>query len=153
MSSDTLEAATIDRNQIASDFAALVGDKMPSNAVDAAVAAMLATSTKYSISNGSIVGGVFYVRITCDISVNGKNHAFVGNGGGLFSPGAGALLGDIYTDDVNRLVASTVSFQVNATPVYVNVNFFDDHSNLLGHLQTGAVSIVTGTGGGKGSWS
>lgn len=153
MSTDTLEAATIDRNQIASDFAASVGDKMPSDVVDRAVAAMLATTSKYPISNGSIIGGLFYVRISCDISVNGKHHSFIGNGGGLFTVPGGALLGDIYTDDASRLVASTVSFQVNATPVYVNVNFFDGSSNLLGNLQSGAVSFVTGVGGGSGSWS
>lgn len=154
MSTDTLDApATLDRDQITRDFAATVAGKMPSADIDRAVATLLAAQARYPISNGSIIGGIFYTRITCDIVVNGKSYAFIGNGGGLFTPGGGALLGDIYTDDAARLVSSTVSFQVNATPVYVNVNFFDGNSHLLGNLQTGAVSVVTGTGGGKGSWT
>ncbi|WP_422732797.1 VapA/VapB family virulence-associated protein [Marinobacter azerbaijanicus] len=32
------------------------------------------------------------------------------------------------------------------------VLFFDSHSKLLGHFQSGAVSTVIGVGGGKGKW-
>jgi Rhodococcus equi virulence-associated protein len=148
-----MTAITADKNLIAHDFASTYHGRMPQDQIDDAVRTLLTTQASYPISNGSIIGGVFYTRITCDITVNGKNYAFVGNGGGLFTPGGGALLGDVYTDDAARLVASTVSFQVNATPVYVNVNFFDGSSNLLGNLQVGAVSTVVGTGGGSGSWS
>jgi hypothetical protein len=146
-------AITPDKNLIAHDFVTTFHGRMPQDQIDSAVEALLTTQSSYPISNGSIIGGIFYTRITCDIDVNGKNYAFVGNGGGIFTPGGGALLGDIYTNDPVRLVTSTVSFQVNATPVYVNVNFFDDSSNLLGNLQVGAVSTVVGTGGGSGSWS
>ena len=144
---------TVDKNLIAHDFATAYHGKMSQNQIDSAVASILSAQSKYPISNGSIIGGIFYVRLTCDITVNGKNHAFIGNGGGLFTPGGGAVLGDVYTDDATRLVTSTVSFQINATPAYVNVNFFDGSSHLLGNLQAGAVSIVTGTGGGTGTWS
>lgn len=142
-----------DSAQIAQDFATTVKGIMPDALVENAVAAMEAADGKYPISNGSIIGGIFYVRISAAIEVNGRLYNFFGNGGGLFTPGGGAVMGDIYTSDPVRLVTSTVSFQVNATPVYVNVNFFDNSSNLLGHLQAGAVSTVVGTGGGTGSWS
>lgn len=143
----------VDKNLIAHDFATAYHGRMVQSQIDSAVAAIMGTATAYPISNGSIIGGIFYVRYTCDIVVNGKTYAGVGNGGGLFTPGGGAVLGDVYTDDPVRLVTNTVSFQINATPVYVNINFFDGNSNLLGHLQSGAVSTVVGTGGGTASWS
>ena len=142
----------VDKNLIAHDFATLYHGKMAQNEIDNAVATLLSAQTAYPISNGSIIGAIFYARYTCDITVNGKNYAGIGNGGGLFTPGGGAVLGDIYTSDAMRLVTSTVRFQINATPVYVNVNFFDGNSNLLGNLQAGAVSTVVGTGGGSASW-
>jgi hypothetical protein len=99
-------------------------------------------------ASGSIISGVFYNRIQIDIG----GARFVGNGGGLMTPGAGTLIGDIYTDDLPRLLRDTSSYEVNATPFYVNVNFFDSNSTFLGSLHTGAVSTVTGIGGGVGSW-
>lgn len=143
----------VDKNMIAHDFATLYHGKMAQKQIDDAVSSLLSAQTAYPISNGSIIGGIFYARYTCDIVVNGKNYAGIGNGGGLFTPGGGALLGSVYTSDPVRLVTTTVSFQINATPVYVNINFFDNHSNLLGNLQVGAVSTVVGTGGGTASWT
>lgn len=99
-------------------------------------------------AGGSIISGIFYNRIQIDIG----GARFVGNGGGLMTPGAGTLMGDIYTDDLDRLLRDTASYEVNATPVYVNVNFFDSNSTFLGSLHSGAVSTVTGIGGGVGSW-
>jgi hypothetical protein len=46
-----------------------------------------------------------------------------------------------------------VSFQFNTVPVYTNVNFFDANSNYLGSYHGGGVGIVTGTGGGTGTFS
>ena len=60
--------------------------------------------------------------------------------------------GDVYTSDLSKMLSETKTFQINATPVYVNVNFFDGSSNLLGNFQSGAVSVVVGTGGGTGTW-
>lgn len=152
MTTNTLDAPALDRSQAAQDFTSIVQGHMPDDHIANAVSAMQAADTAYPISNGSIIGGVFYVRVTAAITVNGRVYNFYGNGGGLFTPGGGALMGDIYTSDAVRLVTTTVSFQVNATPVYVNVNFFDNSSNLLGSLHTGAVSTVVGIGGGTGSW-
>ena len=63
------------------------------------------------------------------------------------------MIGDVYTNDLERLYSDTVSFEFQATPVYTSLLFFDKHSNLLGHFQAGSVSIVTGIGGGSGSWT
>ncbi|GAA3596672.1 hypothetical protein GCM10022198_20770 [Klugiella xanthotipulae] len=101
---------------------------------------------------GSIVGGLVYTRVQVDAK-DGSKKSFVGNGGGLFTPGAGAVIGTLYTDDLARLYADTVSFQVNAAAAYTNVNFFDADSHLLGHLQAGSLSTVVGIGGGTGSWA
>ena len=92
----------------------------------------------------------FYSRIWVEI-YDGKK--FGGNAGGLGSLGGGALMGDVYMDDLDKLYKNTVSFEYNATPVYTNVNFFDSDSNLLGHFQAGAVSVCSGIGDGTGSWS
>jgi hypothetical protein len=51
------------------------------------------------------------------------------------------------------LYNNTQSFQFNATPVYLNINFFDGNGNFLGSFQSGGISTVLGTGGGNGSWS
>lgn len=68
-------------------------------------------------------------------------------------PGAQALIGDLYTSDLERLYRDTDSFQFTVTPVYTSVLFFDKSSRLLGHFQAGAVSTPTGgIGGGEGSW-
>ncbi len=110
-----------------------------------------ATASASYPASGYITSAVFYTHLQVDAK-DGSGKKFVGDGGGLFTPGAGALIGDIYTDDLARLYSSTVSFEVNATPVYTNINFFDANSNLLGSLHTGSVSTVAGVGGGTGSW-
>lgn len=80
-------------------------------------------------------------------------HTFNGNAGGIAIPGGGVYFGDIYLNNtVDNLFANTVSFAFTATPVYLAVMFFDSSSNLLGHFQSGGVSVVSGTGGGSGSW-
>ena len=98
---------------------------------------------------GTIISGIFYNHV----QVRADGHIFTGNGGGLMTPGAGGFWGDLYTNDLPKLLHDTVSYEVNATGVYTNINFFDSSSHLLGHLQAGAVSTVTGIGGGTGSWS
>ena len=137
------------KEALGEDLRASLQGVLEPSAVDSAVQSLVATSTKYS-ANGSVASMIFYLRYRVDVS-SGKT--FEGQAGGISSPGGGALYGDIYTDDINRLYRDTVSFQFNATPVYTNLNFFDSHSNFLGSFQSGSVSTVLGTGGGKGSWS
>jgi hypothetical protein len=145
-----MSETTVDIDTIVSDFEASVKDVLDQEKIDAAVATLRATRTSYP-ATGTVVGLIFYYRITVDIT--GTQHQFVGNAGGVGGLGGGGFWGDVYTDDIERLYRDTVSFQFNATPVYFNVNFFDGSSNLLGNLQAGGLAVLLGTGGGSGGWS
>tara|TARA_R110002020_G_scaffold187119_6_gene385263 strand:+ start:2067 stop:2504 length:438 start_codon:yes stop_codon:yes gene_type:complete len=138
----------IDRKLIAHDFRVAMDNKLEPEQIDG-VAEALMSSTKSYPATGSVASLIFYLKFQVNIT-DGKS--FNGHAGGASSPGGGALFGDVYTDDLDRLYRDTVSFEFQATPVYLSVLFFDSHSKLLGHFQSGAVSIVTGIGGGKGSW-
>jgi hypothetical protein len=137
------------KETIANDFSTKWEGKLDQEKIDAAVNKIQADVTSYP-AHGALASMIFYVK--CSVTVDGGK-TFDGNAGGAFTPGGGALFGDVYTDDINRLYSNTASFQLTATPVYVYVLFFDGNSNLLGHFQSGAVSTVTGVGGGTGSWS
>jgi hypothetical protein len=139
----------VDRATIANDFSENAKGKLPDQVIDAAVTALKAAETAYP-ANGSVASMIFYLRFGVTIS---GGESFQGDAGGLSTPGGGALFGDVYTDNLARLYSDTRSFQFTATPVYTSLLFFDGSSNLLGHFQAGAVSIVTGTGGGSGRWS
>ncbi|WP_414570407.1 VapA/VapB family virulence-associated protein [Nostoc sp. CCY 9925] len=140
---------SVNKEIIAHDFLVSVHDKLDQDKIDAAVKSILGTTSSYG-ANGNVASLIFYLQFQVNIN-NGKS--FNGKAGGLSSAGGGALFGDVYTDDLNRLYANTVSFQFNATPVYLNINFFDSNSNLLGNFQSGGISTVLGIGGGSGSWS
>jgi hypothetical protein len=137
---------------LAHDFATSVHGALEQDQIDATVKALLASAaaTAYP-ATGSVASLLFYLKF--QVNVKGGGKTFDGNAGGISTPGGGALFGDVYTDDIKRLYAKTASFQFNATPVYLNINFFDGSSNFLGHLQSGGISTVLGTGGGSGSWS
>src|SRR6266496_5257253 len=102
----------------------------------------LATQTKYS-ANGGISFTFAWVHI--GITAGGKNCQ--GDGGGAYSLGGGYFWGKHNTADIDRLHRDTVSFQVNVTPVYANINFFDGSSNFLGHFEGGGACLGGGTGG------
>lgn len=140
---------TISKEAIGEDLRTSLQGALEPAAVDQAVERLVTTTTSYP-ATGSVASFVFYLQFMVTVT-GGKR--FDGKAGGLTTPGGGALFGDVYTDDVNRLYRDTVSFQFNATPVYTNLNFFDSNSNFLGSFQSGSVSTVLGTGGGSGSWS
>ena len=140
---------SIDRKVIAQDFAAYAKGKLPQPQIDSITKSLMAETNSYP-ATGSVASLIFYLKF--QVQVKG-GETFNGNAGGIASPGGGALFGDIYTDNLANLYANTVSFSFQGTPVYLSIQFFDSHSNLLGHLQAGAVSIVTGVGGGSGRWS
>lgn len=102
-------------------------------------------------ATGSIESFIFRMKLRLGVKQDGKT--FSGNASSIGTPGGGALFGDVYTDDIDRLYNDTVSFTFESTPVYLSMQFFDQNSRLLGHLQSGAVSTVAGAGGGRGSWS
>lgn len=142
-------AATVDRATIAHEFAAHLDGKLEPEKIEAAVQALQATTTSYP-ANGSVASFIFYLQFQVNVT-GGKS--FDGKAGGVSTPGGGALIGDVYTDDIDRLYSDTVSFEFQGTSVYTSLLFFDSSSNLLGHFQAGSVSTVNGIGGGSGHWS
>lgn len=135
---------------IAHDFAVAMRGAMDERQIDAAVESILAPATSYP-ATGSIVSAIFYLQFQVKVKDGGKT--FNGKAGGISTPGGGALLGAVQTNDINRLYADTASFFFSATAASVALIFFDRHHNSLGGGTFGAVSIVSGTGGGPGSWS
>jgi hypothetical protein len=136
---------------IANDFRNAMKGKLTDEHVEAAVNTLLSTTSRYP-ANGSVASLIFYLKFQVNITGAGGK-SFNGNAGGASTPGGGALFGDVYTDNLARLYSDTVSFEFQGTPVYISLLFFDKNSNLLGHFQAGAVSTVTGIGGGSGKWS
>ena len=108
----------------------------------------LSLQTPKVAATGSVLSAIFYFKfnLACE------NYTFDGTGGGISSPGGGALFGDIYSDNLELLYTNTEYFQFNCTPVYTSLLFFDNNSTLLGHFQSGSVSTVLGIGGGSGKW-
>jgi hypothetical protein len=151
MSSTQNETAQVDRETVTNDFKVALQGTLPDAHVEQQAQRLAAAATSFS-ANGSVVSLVFYLQFQVSVTSPGGK-TFNGKAGGLSSPGGGALFGTIYTDDINRLYSDTASFAFTATPVYLAIYFFDGNSNALGSFQAGAVSIVTGTGGGTGSWS
>jgi hypothetical protein len=139
----------VSKDTIANDFSNRWEGKLDQEKIDGAVRTIQAAQTSYP-AHGAIVSMIFYLKF--QVTVDGGKQ-FNGNAGGVTTPGGGALFGDVYTEDINALYNNTVSFEFNATPVYVSLLFFDSNSTLLGHFQSGAVSTVTGLGGGSGSWT
>lgn len=144
-------APEVDLEVAAKNFAAEMADKLEPEQLDAAVEALRSTTTGYA-ANGSVVSAIFYLKFQVRITSSGGK-TFNGDGGGISTPGAGALMGTVFTDDLDRLYRDTRSFSFQGTPVYLGIEFFDGSSRLIGHYQGGAVSIVSGVGGGSGRWS
>lgn len=141
-----LEKASFDL--LARDFRASLKEVMDEARIDKLLSEMASFDQKYN-AQCPIASAVFYVFVAPSI-YDGKSAE--GHGGGLFTPGGGGSWGHVYTKDLERLYRDTISFQVNATAVYLNVNFFDGYSNLLGHYHGGGVGTVAGTGGGTIRW-
>lgn len=138
------------KNLIAQQVAISSHRKLEPEQIEANSHAILSARDAYG-AKGSVASLVFYLKFQIEISSGGKT--FDGKAWGVSFPGGGALFGDVYTDDLDRLYADTESFQFTGTPVYFSVVFFDADGNALGTFQAGAISTVIGTGGGGGRWS
>ena len=134
---------------LADELKPVLAGKLDAEKIDAVVESVSATTTTYP-AHGALISMIFFMIVKVEIS---GAKTFDGKAGGVAVPGGGGCWGTVYTDDLNRLYSSTVSFAFTTTPVYVAVYFFDGNSNHLGHFQAGAVSTSTGTGGGSGGWS
>lgn len=147
-------APDIDRKKVAHDFDKMFSNQLPRQSLDSAVAhlgtAPKAVAASSYGANGSIASLILYTKCVCEID---KGKRFEGSTWGIAVPGGGALFGDVYTDDIDKMYAKTSSFALAATPVYTSFVFMDDGGNALGSFQAGSVSTVAGTGGGSGHWS
>ncbi len=136
---------------IAINFETNMKGKMPDDDIHQVTKELLKENTPKYAAHGNLVSFIFYLKVS--VSFNHEPYDFSGHAGGASTPGAGALIGSIFTDDIKKLTENTKSFELNAAPGYTSVLFFDSSSKLLGHFQGGAVSIITGIAGGSGHWS
>ncbi|HKV40839.1 MAG TPA: VapA/VapB family virulence-associated protein [Blastocatellia bacterium] len=142
----------ISRENLARDLTELLKGKLEQDKLDAAVASLSTAATAFP-ATGSIASLVFYLKFQVQVTSTPRPDVFNGRGFGASSPGAGFLVGHIYTDNLARLVEQTDAFTFLGTPVYLTMFFFNGQGALLGHGQFGAVSTVLGSGGGSGSWN
>ena len=136
---------------IAKEFEKNYKNKLEDDKIGEIVVALTAEDSEVYPAHGAVVSMIFYFKV--QVSIDDTNDVFNGSGGGVSTPGGGALIGDVYTDDLDTLLENTVSFECNMTSVYTSVLFFDNDSNLLGHFEAGSVSTTNGIMGGEGSWS
>ncbi|HEY0603385.1 MAG TPA: VapA/VapB family virulence-associated protein [Herpetosiphonaceae bacterium] len=140
----------VDTSIVAHDFLVAMHGKLEQTQIDAAIAALKADMAAYPATI-TFTNLVFYTVI--EVAITG-GETFRGTMGGLTTPGGGAAFGaTVYTDDIDALYANTVTFQINVTPVYLSILFFDAQNNLLGSCQAGGIFTTIGVGGGKGEWS
>ncbi|GAA4390721.1 VapA/VapB family virulence-associated protein [Hymenobacter koreensis] len=136
------------RYHMAEDFRAAMRGVLSDEQIDAAVHTMLTTTTTYP-AKGNVVSMAFYLQFQVSVLAG---QTFEGKGGGISPPGASALYGEIFTNDLELLYRHTAGMQFHVASSYATVNFFDRHSNLLGSFCSSSVSMVQGTGGGYGKW-
>ncbi len=140
-----------ENSQVAQDFRDNWHGKLDDEKLENAVARLEAEDVTAYPAHGAIVSMIFYLKV--QVTVDQDQEVFNGNCGGASTPGGGALIGDVYTDDLEHLYAYTSTIELNGTSVYTSVLFFDDNSDLLGHFEAGAISTVNGVAGGSGEWS
>ncbi|REF28550.1 virulence-associated protein [Xenorhabdus cabanillasii] len=133
------------------DFKKNMEGKLEPSVIDDAVEKLFFWENKKYPAIGIVESFIFYIRF--DIIINTDKKHFQGNAGGLTTPGIGSVFGNVHTDDLVKLYSDTVSFAFHATAITFNVLFFNSYSQTLGYFSGGAISIVSGIGGGTGSWS
>lgn len=148
--------SVVTRETIAHDFGVRMSGILAPDVIQSAKNNII-TTPKACHANGSAMSMIFYLQFTVQISDSNEKkynrYQFKGNGGGVSTPGGGALMGDIYTDNLEFLINNTKSFEFNCALAYTSIVFFDNKSRCLGSFQSGSVSTVAGIGGGKGKWS
>lgn len=151
------EEKALDKKTIANEFKTAMSGKLDPKQLETAQKHLMSDSATHYYATGSVVSMVFYLQFQIQINDTNAgvyNHYFFnGKGGGLSTPGGGALIGDVYTDNLEALIKNTCSMEFNCALAYTSVVFFDKSSNCLGSYQSGSVSTVAGVGGGSGNWS
>lgn len=142
----------VDRALVAREFAERMSGKLDQEKIDAGVRALTAEGTTHS-GNLTVASLIFWIRVT--VTDDDTNRSFLGNAGGISSPGGGGGWGTIWATDDNfdRLYGATTGFEINMAVAYTSVVFFDDDGWTLGHIQTGSFSTAAGIAYGSGTWS
>jgi hypothetical protein len=135
----------------ADEYLKSLAAKHDPNHIGAKISSLKAEATNKYPATGSFVSAVLYYHFW--VGLKNQNHHFEGNAGGFGVPGGGAMVGDVYTDNLDRLVKETKNFQFGTTPLYFEITFFTGNSEYLGTFQAGGIGIALGTGAGNGSWS
>ncbi|MFA7380214.1 MAG: VapA/VapB family virulence-associated protein [Bacteroidia bacterium] len=145
------KSAQISKETLANDYREQMKGKLNDAVIQKHVESLTASSLTAYPATGSIAGLVICDICKCTITATGQE--FSGTAWGISTPGGGFLAGDVWTSDLNGLIANTSSFQLVATPVYTAFVFYDSNGNSLGSFQAGSVSTIAATAGGSGSWS
>jgi hypothetical protein len=145
----------LDRVALVHQLVTTLHGKMEQPKLDSAVATILkGDDTSYPTNGGTIVCALFYMRFWLYLCYEGNLWTFIGNAGGIGSIGAGALVdGNVYTNDIQRLLDTTSSFSFQISSGGGALQFFDGSSNFLGAWAGPGVGICNGVGGGSGSWT
>lgn len=101
----TTAAPAVSSQTVSDDFARAMADKLDNDLIDAAVATLNAADMGGYAAAGGVASGIFYLRFHLSISRAGGK-TFDGNAGGIAAPGAGALIGTVYTNDIDALYAT-----------------------------------------------
>jgi Rhodococcus equi virulence-associated protein len=135
----------IDRQTVLNNYAEFSNAKM-----DAALDIMPISLTKYP-AYASFPWIDFTYIFTVNFSDSQVGKAFSADVFGMGGPLNGFAVGDVATDNLQRLVNKTVSYQFNGTSSNFKMNFFDENSNLLGTFKCENF-LLLGVGGGIGVW-
>ena len=135
----------------ADEYLKSLREKYDANKITDQTASFKKEATNKYPAVGSFISAALYYHFW--LNLKNQNNHFEGNAGGIGLPGGGAMVGDIYTDDLNRLLKDTDGFQFGTTPLYFEITFFSKQHDYLGTFQAGGIAVNLGTGGGNGSWS
>lgn len=125
-------------------------EKYDANKISAKTSGFAEDAANKYPANGSFVSAVVFYHFW--VNIKNQTKQFNGNAGGIGIPGGGAMVGDVYTDNLSLLLKDTYSFQFGTTPLYFELLFFAKEGDYLGTFQAGGIGIALGTGGGNGSW-
>lgn len=134
---------------IAQELATSLKGKLDQPKIDSIIASLGAPSQAYRATS-TFISIIFYFKVVTRILDDSTS--FDGNAGGIGLPTGGSGVGDLRTDDKDRLYRDTVSFSFVSTMGYLGIQYFDANHNLLGHYDGASIGIAA-TGGGTGHWA
>jgi virulence-associated protein len=133
---------------IANSVAGMLQGKLEQPKINSIVTALETPTSSVYPANATFISLLFYFRVVCNVN-GGKS--FGGNAGGIGLPTGGTSLGNVFTNDIERLYQRTDGFSFESAAGYLGIQFFDAQHNLLGHYDGGSIGVLA-VGGGQGGW-